>query len=96
MPTSTDIAEQSMARHTLLIEKTPGGHLRGIIWDTDPDTGAKCVVELFETERDNMVNFAMSYDVSFNWQFDGKQLAEINVGRAHTKRGILTKLVEQI
>ena len=85
--------------YTALFERGENGTMRGILLETDEETGAKSVVDIIEMNVEGMTaadiaHCFCNYFYYCDWKFT--QLQFVNVGRAHTQKGLLTKLLEQL
>ena len=94
-------------RYTLLIEPCETLHpydqsvkvdgVRGIVFETDPDTGYKSVVDIVETTREGGEHMldavAGNYD---DCKLDGAQVQATNMGRVWKRRSMIRKIIEQL
>jgi hypothetical protein len=94
------LLEKAMGEHWLTGE--PGVPLiRVLVFDTDECTGAKSVMDIIEISMIEspehcahcINNMLECFD---GWLFDGRQMAQVDTGRATTKRGMLIKMIEQL
>jgi hypothetical protein len=71
--------------------------VRFFLIDVDEDYGYKSVVDILEVERNNpRAAKTLIACWGTDWRFHGPQLAKVNLGRTHTQRGMLQKLIEQV
>jgi hypothetical protein len=93
--------------YTLLIERAesrevPGyglvEYVRGIMFDTDEETGAKSVCDIIEATKGHNGELLIETmaDGFPGWRFEGWQVQETNMGRARSNRTMIRKIVEQL
>jgi hypothetical protein len=74
--------------------------IRAIVFDTDECTGAKSVMDIYEIYMDvphiSATVLCRMLECHDGWLFDGRQVSRVDMGRATSKKGMLTKLIEQL